>query len=223
VSPRIGLAAGGLVVSVVVAALVLLLAQPSPHLAATNTRAYDERVAIDLAPGQRRCQGGEYVPAAAARLRLTIVGLGTAPAGPLAVALSDSEGHPLSQATTPVERAGPLDIPLAGGRADADGGSLCLQNLGRARIAFEGNLTSSVLEAAPSLNGPGERPTDEVRTDYYLGGRQSWFTLAPTIASRFADYKPSWVGAWTLWVLIALALALAGGAMMVLRLALRTP
>ncbi len=100
-SPRIGLAAGGLVVSVVVAALVLLLAQPSPHLAATNTRAYDERVAIDLGTRSEALPGWRYVPAAAAPLRLTIVGLGTAPAGPLAVALSDSEGHPLSQATTP--------------------------------------------------------------------------------------------------------------------------
>lgn len=189
-----------------------------PSLAATNTRVLGSRFEVEVVPGQRRCQVGEFVPRDAATLRMFVrtvpVGSGT----PLDVTLLD--GHRV--ASTRHVRGypdGPLPVALAPRAATIDLATLCLRNRGATPIFFAGNRTPASPDATAGPNLPGQRPGEEVRGDLLRAQPQSWFAQSGSIARRFWLFKPGFVGAWTMWACLAVTLLVA---VLVVRLVLRT-
>lgn len=219
VGRRSALVGAGLAVALA-AALFVVLAHRAPRLAATNTRVSVSGADVIIDPGVERCQGGEYVPPDAARIRVVADAFPPGPPVPVRFVLRARDGRLLAQGVEIARARGPLNLPLPAARGDEGQASLCLRNGGDRPIGFSGNLTPSDPEVAPGSNGRGERRVDEVRATYYRPGRESWFSVLGPIAQRFARFKPGWVAPWTLWLLAAVVLATAAAAVIVLRSAL---
>jgi hypothetical protein len=203
------------VAAVVLTFLVVLLA-PAPRLASSNSRVQVSANTVPIAPGKQRCQGGEYVPADAARLR--IYPGGTKPGGPpLVLSVRDRAGRPVWQIAVPggydvfvpgrSYPSKPLDVRLPRARPTVELGQLCIRNTGRQVVAFAGNLRSLNPAAPGAVNGPGQRGGDEVRVDYYLSGERSALSIAPRVVDRAALFRPGFMGPWTIWLVLALFVA----------------
>ncbi|MEJ7783506.1 MAG: hypothetical protein WKF96_01800 [Solirubrobacteraceae bacterium] len=191
----------------VVLVFVIVLARSAPRLAATNTRVIASANEVFLAPGENRCQGGEYVPEDAARLRVYPGGAGGGPA--LVVALRDEQMRRLAVTPVPAGYDGgvPLDVPLPPRGSTVDFGFLCIRNAGTAPIGFAGNLRTANPAAPGGVNGFGQRGSDEVRADYFLPGSRSGFSIAPRVIERAALLRPGFMGPWTVWGVLALLVA----------------
>ncbi len=202
---------------IVMGALVVVLTSTAPNVVATNSRVIVSASAVTLDQGTERCQGGEYVPEEAARLRVFPGSpLGRPTGEPLAISVFDSAGRAVTQASVPggYRSSRPLDVPLRARERDVVPGSLCVRNLGTHPMSFARSLNSPIDRA-----GPGARPEGEIRVDYLRLGRRSWLTLSPDIARRFELFKPSFFGPWTMWATLAMVVAV--GAIAV-RLVLRS-
>ncbi len=190
--PR-GLSGGVILAAALAAAVVLLtfavvLSHHGRRLAATNSRVAVSAYAIGIGPGQTRCQGGEYLPADAADLKL-YPGVTPGQAGPpLVLTFSSGAGA----FTTHVRGGyGPDALVISLPRHHAlELARLCITNEGPASASFAGNYTSANPADTGARNGPGERPGDEVRADYFLAGRPSWLSLTGTILGRAALFRP---------------------------------
>jgi hypothetical protein len=75
-------------------------------------------------------------------------------------------------------------------------------------MEFAGNLTPDSPDAGIGPNDPGSGPGDEIRVDFFRPGRESWIELAPAVARRFALFKPSFAGPWTMWAALGVVLSL---------------
>lgn len=208
----------------VVGVLILILTDSRPRLAATNSRVTVSGVEVVVLPGEERCQGGEFVPRQAAALRIYAGGQRGQLGQPLVVSILDQKGRMVSRAQVPAGYGhGSLDIRMPPPSRDVNEGSFCLRNSGAHPMTFAGNLTTVGQAEAqrgsvgpePQIlattvnpfflgpNGPGARRSDEIRVDYLRPGRESWLELAPVLARRFALFKPSFFGPWTLWAALA--------------------
>jgi hypothetical protein len=196
----------GLVVTAV--AVIAVLSDSEPRLAATNTRVQFSGKALDLDAGQERCQGGEYVPAGTDRLRVFGESYGPPESQPLVATIKTARGDVVATGRLAGGvRATRLDITFPALQETLDPGQLCLRNEGRLDMAFAGNLTPANRSAAPGPNAPGQRDTDEIRADWYRPGSESWWSVAGAVAKRMAMFKPSFTGSWLLWaVLVAIGL-----------------
>jgi hypothetical protein len=193
--------------------LVIVLTSSKPRLAATNSRVIASGATVGILPGKVRCQGGEYVPTDAAKLRVfanPFRGRGTQP---ILFLLRDRSGRTI--AYLPVKAGYPegelkLDLPPL--RHGVFLGRLCVKNLGSSPMAFAGNFTSDQPQNPGAYNTPGERPLDEIRVDYFRKGSESWLDIAPLVSDRFPLFKSAWIGPWTMWVglLLVLGASVAG-------------
>lgn len=213
----------GAVLVLLAVAVVLILAHRAPRLAATNSRVTVSGADVIIAGHTERCQGGEYLPAEADRMRVLVDGFLPGPPESLSFRLRSQDGRSLANARAVVAERGHLQLPLPPRRAEAPQASLCIHNEGDRKLGLTGNRTPANPEAAPGTNGRGERVSDEVRVDYLRPGSESWFSILEPISQRFTRFKPGWVGAWTLWALAAVAVAAAAAGGLVLRSVLRRP
>jgi len=199
------------VISGVVAVIAIAavgLGNTKKHLAATNSRVIASGSGEPVAPGVLRCQGGEYVPTDARRLRFFTSPWSGSRGQPLEVTLTSSRGVRFADIHVPGGYPkGALYMNLPPIRQSEFMAQLCVRNLGRIGMGLAGNYTSNQPESPGAYNTPGEPTGNVLRADYFLAGTQSWFAMAPTIARRLPLYLPSWMGSWTMWVLLALALA----------------
>jgi hypothetical protein len=194
--------------------LLVSLAKREPRLAASNSRIIISKVVVPVAPRTERCQGGEYVPADAARMRL-YPSAAKAPAPALLVTLRDAQRRQVARlrvaeayrAAIGGAQGPPLDLALPKGHATVGLGTLCIRNLGREAVGFAGNLTSINPASPGGINSPGERGGDEVRADYFLPGQRSGFSVAGQAVDRAALLRPGFMGPWTIWLALALFLA----------------
>lgn len=206
---RLAAAAGGLIIAVM---LLAVLTDSRPRLAATNTRVLASGVALTVAPGLERCQDGEFVPHEASRIRLYVSTPDGRAGPPLDIAIRDPAGRLATSARVPAGyRPGFLDATIPRPRQDVAPGSFCLRNVGTTPVTFAGNFTG----INPAAFNPDEvKPAsgEGIRVDYFRPGRESWLELAPEIAHRFATFKPSFFGSWTMWAVLAALLLLYGAA-----------
>ncbi len=200
---------------------LVVLVLPRHELAASNSRVIASAGTVPVAGGSQRCQGGEYVPADARRLRIYPGGL-RVDGPPLVISVLDRSGHLGSRVSVPggyrvavsgLSAGAPLDIPLPGGRPDIQLGQLCIRNAGVTPVYFAGNLHTLNPATPGASNGPGERGGDEVRADYFLAGTRSGLQMAGRVASRAALFRPGFMGAWTVWLVLGLLLATCGAAL----------
>lgn len=200
-----------LAAAVVLALLLVPATRTETRPVATNTKIVRGLNAIVVRPGATRCQDGEFVPAEARFAQVVsrlAPGEGVVP--PFELEYRDDRGQTLTR--VPVRfNADPdrfLVVPLAD-RVERDTwpGQLCVHNRGNVALGLEGDLQSSNREAPPGPAGPYRGPGDEVRADL-VGEDASALSAAGAAASRWALFRPSFAGPWTLWAVLGLALAL---------------
>lgn len=186
-------------------------AQDGPRLAASNAKVTASRIAIPLEPDEERCQAGEFVPAQAGYVRM-YARFSSEP-GSLQVEVRDAEGRVRSSGELTGADSGPVMVPIRSPEAPVSRGRLCIRNSDDGEVSLAGDLTPLNPQTAVGPPSPGAGPDDEIRADFYYAEHRSWFDMAGTVADRFALFKPSFVGAWTLPVVLLLALfaSLVGG------------
>lgn len=197
---------------IILVMLLTVLTGSRPRLAGTNTRVLVSSLDLKVQPGEERCQSGEFLPRKASRLRLFVSTVGRPTGPPLDISMRDPAGQLASSVHIPGGyRSGVLEARIPQQRHDVGPGTFCLRNAGAAPAAFAGNFTG----INPGAFNPAELkpPSGEgIRVDYFREGRESWLELAPDIAHRFAQFRPSFFGSWTMWVILAGVLLLYGAA-----------
>jgi hypothetical protein len=199
----------GLGLAIVGAGVLITLSLRAPREQGSNTQVELSGVAVFVPGHGRRCQYGEHVPggtgalrmfAAAVRppdgpLEVTIAQPGRRGVPPQVVASARLLGLRRQSTSAPLRPAVPEDIA---------GAQVCVYNRGRQAVQVAGNRTPILGSGA---NPEHVRLPDEARIDYMRGGKESWWSVSPTIAHRFGLMQTSFFGAWTMWAMFA---ALAG-------------
>ena len=167
------------------------------------------KFAVTLLPGQLTCQSPVRVSAAAGGVEAWAWPTAQ-PGPPLLVSIRSLAGRgqlasgllPPGYAEVPPPKGYPSPVSLrtrlsrplrAGARA-----AVCLRNVGATNV--------TLLGAPPDdISGTlrlGPRSTGHALSLVFIGARsQSLFSVLPTAFRRASLFKPSWVGAWTFWLL----------------------
>jgi hypothetical protein len=195
VSVRVVLAAG---FALLLVALAVTLAQSAPRSAGSNLVPELQQV-VELRGPDRRCQGGEVVPAETGALRL-LIGTYGRPAPALRVVIRRPGGRTVTTGALPAGGPeGHVDVPLGEVDRMQPGLRVCL---------FVGGPGRTVLYGA----------ADRLRFEYLRPAGESWIELLPTIAHRFALGRWNPLGSLLLPALaLLLVAAWAGTARLVLR------
>lgn len=196
---RIARLAAAAAVAVLLAGVVLALADEQPRLAGTNDlRAFH---AVPIPPRDTLCQGPEIVPGESGRLR--VFASATGGSGPaLAVEIRDGRGTVsrgriapgygdagVTAEIEPVERTRVVD-------------EVCVENRGETVVALVGQPVPE--DQLPEVGGV--RAEARLRLEWLRPGSESWLDLAPTVLHRFGLGKADALGSWTLWLAAALVL-----------------
>jgi hypothetical protein len=157
----------------------------------------------NLAPSQRACQGPLQTQEEFEGVRAW---LAPAAAPVLSVTVQDTHGRPLAtgQLHTALGVAGPYVSRLDGSVAAGTRIEVCLRNRGPASVALFG---SAPTPASGALRVGSETRPVAIALVFLRPRSQSLLSLVPTLFSRAALFKASWVGPWTFWVLCAAIVA----------------
>ena len=196
--------------AVLAGALIAVLSMREPRLAVTNTRVLASAVALRVKPGAERCAVYPYIPKGASSV-VMFAGTFGRPGPPLRLEVFWGRARVSSGIVRRAYRSGPLRVALRPLSRDAFKPWVCVRNLGRSRVRFAGNATP---QSPYASQGSG---SDVIRYDFYRPGSESWWAVAPTVAERFSRVKPTWVGAWTLWAVLGVALLVGAGAIALVR------
>jgi hypothetical protein len=180
------------------AGFVGVLRREETQLAGTNSVPLREPV-VEIARGERLCQGSELVPAGARTLRL--FGFWVRPGGHLARAtLRDQTGRLLSAGALEPDGDGVLALRLADDTRTVADVTLCIENRDRVPLAFSGDVIP-----VGKFEVDGEARDAAVTALYVAERRESWAGLLPRIVSRVgaAHLMRGWVG----WLGLACAVA----------------
>jgi hypothetical protein len=198
----------GLGLAIVGAGVLITLSVRAPRMQGSNTRVELSGIALYVPGHGRRCQYGEHVPGGTHALRIFAAAVAP-PDGPLdvTVARPGRRGVAPRVVGSARLRLGALstNAPLRPAvRRDIVDAQLCVYNRGRQTVQVAGNLTPILGSGA---NPDSTRLADEARVDYMRGGKESWWSVSPTVAHRFGLMQTTFFGAWTMWAAFA---ALAG-------------
>jgi hypothetical protein len=196
--------AGGLLA--LAAAFGVLLLQRAPRRSGTDVTPNPAFV-VTLGAAQRVCQAQE-LPADTAALELTMGTYGN-PGPALGVSVSGPHGLLSSGGLRAGWRQGAVRIPVSHVGSSTPDATVCLRNLGPARVALAGDAPDPGFQ----LQVDGRTlPATSLRIEYMRPGRESWLALLGTIAHRFSLGKGGLVRHWAApaaLLLMALAVALA--------------
>jgi hypothetical protein len=203
VLPRVVLI-GGLVALAV--AVAVTLAERGARQAGSNRIPAGQFVA-QLPARKTLCQDGELVPGDSAGLKLT-VGTYHRPGPPVRVTITRS-GQPVADGGLAAgwTQGNHVRFPIAPVRRTTQGSRVCLTNAGPATLALGGSPTAELPARLDGRRTPGR-----VRIEYVRPGRESWWSLLPTVSYRFGLGKAPGLGAWTLALAVGLALSAIGAA-----------
>jgi hypothetical protein len=199
---RVAIALGVLLIAVGLAHA--LFTHQAPFIAG-NGRNIELIRGVAIDPGRRACQAGETVPPGAAALRISVSSAGKA-AGPLEVTVTQGGRVRTSGrgAVGVVDSA--VEIPLTTLRAGAAPATVCVANVGSRRVAILGQR----VPGPPFATVSGERRAQRnaMRLEWFGPGRQTRAGEVGRVADRYGLFKPSFFGAWTFWVALAVLLAI---------------
>lgn len=205
----------GIGLAVVLAAVAAFVSVPRERENGTNSRVTASGIALELAPGARRCQVGELVPAQTRGMRVYLNTLGRR-AGPVDVGVSG--GGRVLGATLPRGPArGAVEIDFPEVPRDLRA-TVCFVNRGATPVRMAGDLTEYYPDRTPE-----PRPGEDVRLDWLRHERVPLWSFAGEVARRFALFKAGWIGSWTFYLLIVAVGALGVAAVVAARRAPRTP
>jgi hypothetical protein len=155
--------------------------------------------------GQQACQLEAAIPGGSGTLQL-LVGTYGRPGPALAVRITRS-GRTLSAThVSPGWRQGHLTVPIPVVRGDTLRATVCIRNEGRRRIALGGRIS----DAKSAARVAGRPQAGQFRIAYLTAGPQSGWSFFGRLPDRVASVRAAIPGAATLWVWIALALAVVG-------------
>jgi hypothetical protein len=223
--------------AVLAAAIVVFLSGSTRRVAWDNGKA--PYIGAVVPAGGRLCQGGEYVPDGARRVRFWV---DVARGGPLAVSVTDG-GSPVTNGRVGGGYRGRVvAVPLATVRGEHVDARICVRNEGATTVSFMGETPAgpetfpppqpyvrtragdpsmlSVHQEYARLYPVVDQPSGAVvvRLQWDLGSSAARWALTPTIAHRAGLNKASFIGSWTFWLLGALML---GVGVAVVRLVVR--
>jgi hypothetical protein len=189
--------------AVFAAIAVVVLTKTGTRLAGTNGVANNQWV-LELRPGEKACQTNLLLPKDSAGTRV-FVGTFGKPGPPLLVSVATPSGD--------IVRRGSLSAGYADARWQAvpfrpigtssSGYTVCISSGGR--IALAGVADPNADNTSLLLVGGRQRPAD-ISLETVRPGRESLLGLVPTIFHRATLFRPSWVGAWTYYLLLGLLL-----------------
>jgi hypothetical protein len=180
--------------------------------------------AVLLQPRQQACQSPVMVSAPTGGVEVWLYS-GPVPGPEVGVTVGDARGRgllavgripPTPRETTPpkgfptpISRSTRFDATVPAGKRI----TLCFLNLGTTAVALLGSGPSATSGALPAKSGG-----QAIALLFLRPHAQSLFSMLPTVFRRAMLFRPTWVGAWTFWVLAAALLgAFAVGALAVAR------
>lgn len=194
----------------VVAALIALLAfTPSkPRLTGNNSVTPYAFVATIGLDGTPLCTSGVTLPAGTDAVRL-FVGTYRRIGVRMTMTARNAAGKRLGTSTTPAFNDGAhpsFKVPSGLGPA----ATLCFRTDG-SNVAVAGNLNGNL--SPEQITTIGKKPAEgDVSIEYMRAGADSVWSMIPTMFSRAALFRPSFVGAWTYWLATFLAFGLIAAA-----------
>jgi hypothetical protein len=194
-------------VGVLLAAVVFLRVMSHERYRLTGTNSVGVPAHVEIPPGQRVCQGGQFVPKGTGAVA-PWAGRGHEPGGPVAVTVSQG-GRTIARGRSPetyrtaVTRF-PLDTTIERDVRDA---VVCFENRSPSVMNFYGDF---VQPGQPSADAPqfGPNGPTNLRLDYFTADRRSWWQTVSPISHRFPLFKAPFFGPWTFWLAMAVVLAL---------------
>ena len=163
-----------------------------------------------LAAGHEACQGPLSPPAQA--FDRVVVSLGTygKPGQPVEVSVRDAASHrvlstgKLAGGYPDIEKAPEQSIPVTRitPRSAID---VCVRNAGTGKVAVYGTTGLAHRTSTAIVDGKPQ-PSIDLAVRLERGPKRSLLARLPDAFGHAATFKPSWVGAWTFWVLAALVL-----------------
>lgn len=169
-----------------------------------NGREIQLLAGIRMLPGQQACQKPERVPAATGELRV-IVSTAGKPAGPLVVSVTVG-GRTLAKGTSSGGFVdSPVQIPITRQDAELSGATVCVRNAGTKPVAILGQ--NAPVRQAAVVSGDPAPPHGSMRLEWFEDKTQTRISSASDIARRYPLAKASFLGRWTMWVMLALLLA----------------
>jgi hypothetical protein len=152
------------------------------------------RIAAELPPGESACTLGIDVPADFSRVRLATASFGS-PGPPLTVTAGTSRGTVAGGYPDNSTVEARLDTV-----AEGEGVEVCVTNDGDHRVA----LLGSPPDTPPhELGNPGLGPS--IGVVFLRDEPSSMAALVPDAFERASRFRPEWIGPWTFWVLLGLA------------------
>ena len=195
--------------ALVLAALAIVLTRSDRRLTGSNTRVAASAVELTLAPGQERCQRGEFVPSDTDRVRVFARTVSSG-AGRFQILIRSESGEVATGRGTARRPPGPVQVPVSRLDRDAHAATVCIRSQ-NAALHFAGNLTPHrSFATGRGAGNPGE-PGDVVRLDYFREEPQDWLEAIPDVADRIWLFKGPFRGPEAVWAMVLL-LVLAWGA-----------
>lgn len=184
------------IATLAVAALVVAvgIAVVLSHTAARRSGADDVTIAAlvrRLHGAHRICQDGERIPAGTAALRVSIVP-DSEPRAAMALDVTTEGGATVATAGRYRWHGDSAVFALRPAVARELAGSVCVQIRTRRRDGAVG-LYGNPVAAPSSATDGGSAIEARLRIDDLRAGRESWWALAPTIATRIGRTRP-WLG-----------------------------
>lgn len=193
-------------VALAAVAAVLVVASGDERDLAFTLGVRPVKVVAQLPPGRRACQSPLLVQERFRSVRFEVGGkwpVGVSldftvkRAGRLLAAGRLEGGYPVpSEPRVRLDRSVPADI---------DGVAVCLHNRGAIPLALVGDIEGGL--------GPGELRVEgrslsaDMKMVFLRERPRSALSLVPEMFRRAALFRPTWVGAWTFWILLALVAA----------------
>lgn len=198
----------------IVGVLVALLAfTPSkPRLSGTNgvsPEAFPATIGLDGSP---LCTTGVSLPEGTDAVRLW-VGTYRRLGVKMTMTVRDATGKQLGTSTPPAFNDGGYPI-FKVPRGLNGPATLCFRTDG-SNAAVAGNLNGNLSPEQTSTIG--KKPVNgDISIEYMRAGSDSTWSMIPTVFSRAALFRPSFVGAWTFWLAALLAFGLIAAAWVLL-------
>ena len=190
-------------------AIVLLVALLVPRDFYTGTNSIRARsFPVEMKAGDLLCVPSLEVPSGTGRVQVQ-VDTGGKRRPPVEGGLTDAGGRSLGVGTVPAGKAGPQKISFAVPElARTSIADFCLRSAGKIFIGGVGDLQGN--DQPVRLNGQENRNRIAL---WYLpprGEKRSLISHPGEILGRAALLRPSWVGEWTYWVLLLVAMPAMG-------------
>ncbi len=182
--------------------------------------------AVIIQPGQEACQAPVVISARVGGVEVW-AHPGTLPGPLLGVTVSDARDHKLLavgrispgyRETAPPQGYPTPDALRTRFDATVPAGKrieLCFLNVGPNPVGLLGSGPSGT---SGTLTTPAQSPPQAISLLFLRPASQSLFSMLPTIFRRAMLFRPTWVGAWTFWLLLVALLGSFGvGALAIAR------